>query len=255
MTLDATFGLLCGDNWAHKQVSHNDSDKGGLYVTREMQQVMLVAGFEPVDHSLNRLITFDLINGPRSQGRLSYYLSQRGGRTEPRMGQQMVSQWLEEGDLFFIGFTGDRLIAAKESRSMTESEVEDAAASALERFSDPDTLREAARRAPRRPSRRAGTVNQYARSPAVVAYVRSRAAEACEMPDCRNMLFCRADGFVYLEVHHVTPLAEGGDDSIDNAAALCPTCHRAQHHAVDRERLREILRREVQRKNANIERH
>ena len=28
-----------------------------------------------------------------------------------------------------------------------------------------------------------------------------------------------------IEVHHIVPQAHGGDDSEDNAAPLCPTCH------------------------------
>src|ERR1017187_3946955 len=28
-----------------------------------------------------------------------------------------------------------------------------------------------------------------------------------------------------VEVHHILPQADGGDDSEDNAAALCPSCH------------------------------
>jgi len=30
---------------------------------------------------------------------------------------------------------------------------------------------------------------------------------------------------VSVEVHHITPEAEGGSDSIENAAPLCPNCH------------------------------
>lgn len=30
---------------------------------------------------------------------------------------------------------------------------------------------------------------------------------------------------VSVEVHHIIPTAEGGDDSIDNAVTLCPSCH------------------------------
>lgn len=30
---------------------------------------------------------------------------------------------------------------------------------------------------------------------------------------------------VSVEVHHIIPQAEGGDDSIENAAPLCPSCH------------------------------
>jgi 5-methylcytosine-specific restriction enzyme A len=42
--------------------------------------------------------------------------------------------------------------------------------------------------------------------------------------------FARAsDGSPYLEVHHRIPLAQGGEDSVDNAVATCPNCHRQQH--------------------------
>ena len=43
--------------------------------------------------------------------------------------------------------------------------------------------------------------------------------------------FLRADGSPYIEVHDVRTLAENGPDTIDNAVALCPTCHRLLHHA------------------------
>jgi 5-methylcytosine-specific restriction endonuclease McrA len=33
----------------------------------------------------------------------------------------------------------------------------------------------------------------------------------------------------YLEVHHKKPLAEGGNDTVENAIALCPNCHRHAH--------------------------
>lgn len=38
----------------------------------------------------------------------------------------------------------------------------------------------------------------------------------------------------FLEVHHVKPLAGNGTDTIDNAVAICPNCHRRFHHAKDR---------------------
>ena len=34
----------------------------------------------------------------------------------------------------------------------------------------------------------------------------------------------------YLEVHHKLPLAENGDDTVENAIALCPNCHRHAHY-------------------------
>lgn len=80
------------------------------------------------------------------------------------------------------------------------------------------------------PTRFERVVNDFVRSPAVVAEVRRIAAGRCELCECAAP-FQRADGSPYLEVHHVRTLAEGGADTIDNAVALCPTCHRLLHHA------------------------
>lgn len=46
---------------------------------------------------------------------------------------------------------------------------------------------------------------------------------------------------VSVQVHHIMPEAEGGDDSIENAAPLCPSCH-AEYGAnpEKRTRIREI---------------
>jgi 5-methylcytosine-specific restriction protein A len=30
-------------------------------------------------------------------------------------------------------------------------------------------------------------------------------------------------------VHHLIRLADGGDDTVDNAVAACPNCHRQRH--------------------------
>ena len=43
-------------------------------------------------------------------------------------------------------------------------------------------------------------------------------------------VFKRSDESIFLEVHHITPLSEGGLDMLENACALCPTCHRRLHH-------------------------
>lgn len=37
----------------------------------------------------------------------------------------------------------------------------------------------------------------------------------------------------YLEVHHLTRLADGGADCPENVIALCPTCHRKAHYSVE----------------------
>ena len=69
----------------------------------------------------------------------------------------------------------------------------------------------------------------FKRSPAVVAEVLLRAKGTCE--GCgRGAPFIRNDGSPYLEVHHRHRLADGGRDTIDNALALCPNCHRERHY-------------------------
>jgi hypothetical protein len=84
-----------------------------------------------------------------------------------------------------------------------------------------------------RPDRLPGSAGDFARCPRVVAWILMQAKGRCEQCD-EPAPFSRADGTAYLEVHHVRPLADGGQDTVDNAVALCPTCHRASHHASDR---------------------
>ena len=87
-----------------------------------------------------------------------------------------------------------------------------------------------------KPVRVAGEVMQFVRSPQVVAWVLEAAAgdcESCSMP----APFIKAGGMPYLEVHHVRWLSQGGSDTVTNAVALCPNCHRRFHHGADAEAL------------------
>ncbi len=70
----------------------------------------------------------------------------------------------------------------------------------------------------------------FRRNPDVVAEVLFRADGSCEK--CKKPApFKRADsGMPYLEVHHQIRLADGGDDAIENAIAVCPNCHRKAHY-------------------------
>lgn len=73
------------------------------------------------------------------------------------------------------------------------------------------------------------SVYVYQRNPDVVAEVLLRASGFCEHCLSKAPFLRRTDGTPYLEVHHLIPLADGGEDTIDNAIALCPNCHRSQH--------------------------
>jgi predicted HNH restriction endonuclease len=68
----------------------------------------------------------------------------------------------------------------------------------------------------------------------VIAIARKRAGHRCEVAGCSHPHFMAADGLPYCEVHHVIPLAEGGEDRIENAACLCPSHHREVHHGSQR---------------------
>lgn len=85
--------------------------------------------------------------------------------------------------------------------------------------------------APRIPDRISTTSSSFRRNPDVVAEVLLRAEGKCE--GCLQPApFARAsDGTPYLEVHHHVMLAAGGEDTVVNAIALCPNCHRAAHYA------------------------
>ncbi len=73
----------------------------------------------------------------------------------------------------------------------------------------------------------------FARNPDLVAETLYRAAGICQQCK-RNAPFKRAkDGTPYLEVHHKVSLADGGEDSLENAIALCPNCHREAHYGVN----------------------
>jgi 5-methylcytosine-specific restriction enzyme A len=84
----------------------------------------------------------------------------------------------------------------------------------------------AAKLAPTRPA----ITQIHLRNPDVVVEVLIRANGSCE--ECKEPApFTRkSDGTPYLEVHHRKPLAEGGEDTIENAIAMCPNCHRKAHH-------------------------
>ena len=84
------------------------------------------------------------------------------------------------------------------------------------------------------------TGSVYSRSRSVRDAALTRASGACEL--CGQRGFVTQSGTIYLETHHVQPLSEGGTDSEDNVAALCPNDHRRAHHSAEAAEIREHLR-------------
>jgi hypothetical protein len=70
----------------------------------------------------------------------------------------------------------------------------------------------------------------FRRNADVIVSVLHRANGICEECFKQAPFSRRSDGSPYLEVHHRVPLSQHGEDTVENAAALCPNCHRKAHH-------------------------
>jgi 5-methylcytosine-specific restriction protein A len=68
----------------------------------------------------------------------------------------------------------------------------------------------------------------YEHDQLVAEYAKRRADGICQLCNRPAPFFTR-DGEPFLEIHHIVPLDEGGPDTIENVAALCPNCHRKMH--------------------------
>jgi hypothetical protein len=85
------------------------------------------------------------------------------------------------------------------------------------------------------PARREVNGSAFVRDPAVRRRVLARAGGRCEL--CGELGFMMVSGSLYLETHHVVPLAEGGADHEGNVVALCANDHRRAHFAAVRDEL------------------
>ena len=70
----------------------------------------------------------------------------------------------------------------------------------------------------------------FRRNPHVVVEVLLRADGKCERCRKEAPFQRRKDDSPYLEVHHKKMLSNDGDDTVENATALCPNCHRELHY-------------------------
>ncbi len=89
--------------------------------------------------------------------------------------------------------------------------------------------------APAPPTMREETVLLRDRSSAVREAVLIRAGGLCKL--CNEPGFVTAAGSIYLETHHVVPLANNGLDHPSNVVAVCPQNHRRAHYAAERDEI------------------
>lgn len=119
-------------------------------------------------------------------------------------------------------------------RFKSQSEVEEIAG-----LSDSELERRAGK-GRTEPKRTAVESLAISRNAYVAEYAKRRARGNCDLCTKRAP-FSDEFGAPYLECHHVEWLAHGGPDTINNAVALCPNCHRKIHILKD-ERDVETLR-------------
>lgn len=93
-----------------------------------------------------------------------------------------------------------------------------------------DDLKERLTAASRLPEKVQVVSSAYRRNPDVIVAVLRRADGFCERCGNKAPFSRRSDGSPYLEVHHWRSLSKGGEDTVENAVALCPNCHREFHY-------------------------
>jgi 5-methylcytosine-specific restriction protein A len=98
-----------------------------------------------------------------------------------------------------------------------------------------------------KPKRRTQSADVFSRNPSVRQFVLIRANGKCQL--CNAETFLTDDEVVFLEVHHLVSLSNGGPDTVENAVAICPNCHRELHFGVHRTEKTENL---LQKMKSNI---
>ena len=215
------------DNYGIKLVTKTDKSKNAYVINEEQKFAIEATGIHAA--AGQKLAIAVLYEELDKSVEASYYFAERSQKTprpfEARMGQAFISSWLQEGDKLLIGNVKDKLFALKIYPGMDESDL----VVGMARHS-PASILHKALEATGKPAKRKVTRKDYVRNPVIVQAALLRASGRCEMTGCKTQLFLREEGVPYLEVHHVIPLAEEGDDTLANAAALCPKCHREQHY-------------------------
>ena len=91
-----------------------------------------------------------------------------------------------------------------------------------------EELKDRINKTAKHPSSRESTLRVFQKSPYIIDYTLRRASGVCELCN-QKAPFNKPNGEHYLEVHHIHQLADGGEDTTENAVALCPNCHRMMH--------------------------
>ncbi|MGE4259904.1 HNH endonuclease [Shewanella sp.] len=125
----------------------------------------------------------------------------------------------------------ERLISEVEGQSLptvAEFETQVISYKSKKNLSKPSGIKE--------PEKTYSQVTNFNRDPKVKAWVLKEASGKCECCGS-DAPFTTPEGEPFLEVHHLRRLADGGSDTVTNAVALCPNCHREMHHGISKSAL------------------
>ncbi|MEZ5691460.1 MAG: HNH endonuclease [Rickettsiales bacterium] len=155
--------------------------------------------------------TFTLQDFQRSKDTEIRNFSERNKHPFDKLRQQL--QFLEkEGVLTFVDNRGTYTLRKP---SLLEGELFDESAASV--YGD-------------EPNKREYVIETFSRNRGWVKEAKERFGTYCLHPDCDNT-FNKADGLPYIEVHHIVPLFEGGEDAVWNLAVVCAHHHKMAHFA------------------------
>ena len=231
--IENTFG-----NYGVKVVSQTDITKSAYVPNMDQKQIFTSFGMDPIDRRDDIVIKELFTNRELT---MSYYATLREGvnrSPEPRMGLTDLISYLSVGDEILFTRDNESIFIYNLSNLVTGNSVNK---ENIYTQIDVELLRERATNINVNPARVRQIIEVYPRNRVLKAYVKRRSNYTCEMPNCNYQGFPKENRELYIEIHHVIPLSEGGEDSMSNTVALCPNCHRALHYAVNKEEMREIL--------------
>ncbi len=99
----------------------------------------------------------------------------------------------------------------------------------------------------KKPKKINSSSTSYSRDPAVEAFVLNASLGKCESCNMNAPFIRSSNNSYYLEIHHIKRLADGGSDTVSNAVAVCPNCHREFHYGVNMHKLNNQIYRKVKR--------
>ncbi len=80
------------------------------------------------------------------------------------------------------------------------------------------------------PNKKEYVRESFARDRGWVKDAKEKFGSYCLHPNCKNT-FNKQNGLPYIEVHHIIPLFEGGEDAVWNLAVICAHHHKMAHFA------------------------